>query len=210
MPIAEIINELDAYLSRLRQARELLLDGRTEAPQKGAPRRKRKVMVRQSGPISTIRRQGDENISRSNHPVAHLKVVRKRVDTSAPAAGPVADYPSNLEQAKITNPEHIAESIAITRFPARRRASSIISAHHRIAKPPSGNKPVAIKPAIALAGPTNTKVVVISAEQVQREREQASHPAVLRPRVPASGLSGKLAFESLFKDGAKPSKTSGL
>ncbi len=143
--------------------------------------------------------------------LAHLKTVRKRVDTSAPASGSVADYPSHLEQAKITNPEHtIAESIAITRFPARRRASSIISAHHRIAKPPSGNKPVAIKPAIALAGPTITKVVVISAEQVQREREQASHPAVLRPRLPASGLSGKLAFESLFKDGAKPSKTSRL
>jgi hypothetical protein len=75
----------------------------------------------------------------------------------------------------------------------------MISGHRRIAKPASGDKPVAIKPAIALAGPTNAKIVVVSAEQVQREREQASHPAVPRPRLPSNGRTGKLAFEALFK-----------
>jgi hypothetical protein len=43
MAILEIIDEIDAYLSRLRQARELLLDGRTKTLQKRVHRRKKKV-----------------------------------------------------------------------------------------------------------------------------------------------------------------------
>jgi hypothetical protein len=73
----------------------------------------------------------------------------------------------------------------------------------------SGKKPVAIKPAIALAGPMNTKVVVVSAEQARKEREQAAVPAIPRPRRSLSGLSGRLAFEALFEHGTKRSKTSG-
>jgi hypothetical protein len=49
MPTTEIINEIDAYLSRLRQARELLLDQRTEAAPKRVPRRKRKVAPWEAG-----------------------------------------------------------------------------------------------------------------------------------------------------------------
>jgi hypothetical protein len=55
----------------------------------------------------------------------------------------------------------------------------------------------------------SSKVVVVSAEQVQREREQAAHPTIRRPRTPSSGLSGRLAFEALFKDETDPSKASG-
>jgi len=52
LPLDEIIDEIDAYLSHLHQARELLLDRRTEAPQKRAPRRKR-VTPRQADPASS-------------------------------------------------------------------------------------------------------------------------------------------------------------
>jgi len=60
-------------------------------------------------------------------------------------------------------------------------------------------KPDAAKPAIALAGPAGARIVVVSAEQVRREREKAAQAKVERPRVLGTGLTGRLAFEALFK-----------
>ena len=95
-------------------------------------------------------------------------------------------------------------NVLVTRFPARRRNGSVESAHHPIAKSALGAKPEAPKPAIALAGPMSSKIVVVSPEQVQRERE-AARPVVRPPRLPGTGLTGRQAFEALFKDEAAPS-----
>lgn len=64
---------------------------------------------------------------------------------------------------------------------------------------PAATTPDPAKATNALAGPVNSKIVVVPAEQVRRERERAAHPEVRRPGVPASGLTGRLAFEALFK-----------
>jgi hypothetical protein len=110
----------------------------------------------------------------------------------------------------IAEPKRTIEgTVLITRLPATRAVRSFKSVRHRTAKPALGNEPNANKPAIALAGPMNAKIVVISAEQIQREREKAAHPAIRRPRLPASGLSGRRAFEALFRNQADPTKTSG-
>ncbi len=210
MPIAEIITEIDAYLARLRQARELLLDRRTEAPQKTVPRRKRKVIVRQAAPAFSSKGRAYENKSRSNHPVAHLNKVAKRIDTSAQVLSAVADKASDSEKPAIIEPERtVQQSALIRRLPAKEPSTSIRSVRHRTAKPALSTMRDKINPPIALAGPMSSKVVVVSAEQVQREREQAAHPAIRRPRTPSSGLSGRLAFEALFKDETDPSKASG-
>lgn len=63
------------------------------------------------------------------------------------------------------------------------------------------------KPAIALAGRVPSKIVVVSAEQAQRERDRAAQSVVQRPRLPAIGLTGRAAFEALFNDGSDTSKT---
>jgi hypothetical protein len=102
----------------------------------------------------------------------------------------------------------IEETVVITRLPATRPIRSFKSVRHRIAKPALGNGPDALKPAIALAGPMNAKIVVVSAEQVQRERAQTAHPAIRRPRPPASGPSGRRAFEALFGDQTDPARAS--
>jgi hypothetical protein len=57
-----------------------------------------------------------------------------------------------------------------------------------------------IKPATALASATSSKVVVVSAEELKRERELAANADVRRPRLPAAGLRGRPAFEALFRD----------
>jgi hypothetical protein len=210
MPIAEIINEIDAYLSRLRQAREILSGGRMEAPEKRVLRSKTNIMVRQVKPLFSVGRRSDKNNSQSNPPVAHLKNVGTRVRTSAPDSMAVTPNPSQSVLPVIAQPERaIEQNFAITRLPARRRRGSTRSASHRSAKPTSANKPDALKPAIAVAGPVNTKIVVVPAKQVQQEREQAERPPVQRPRLSTSGLSGRLAFEALFKGGTEPSKVSG-
>ena len=200
MPLDGIIDEIDAYLSRLRQARELLLDQRTEAPQKGVPRRKRKVAPREADPASSRGRRADKNKSRSNHSAAHLNKGTERVEISAQVPISATQHASDLEQAAVPPPERaIPQSVVVKRFPSKALSTSIRSVRHRTPKSNAGAKPDAAKPAIALAGPGGAKIVVVPAEQVRREREQAAQPEVRRPRVPASGLTGRLAFEALFK-----------
>jgi hypothetical protein len=210
MPIAEIINEIDAYLSRLLQARELLLDRMTEAPQKRVPRRKRTVIVRQVAPGSSSGRRTDENKPRSNHPVAHLKEVAKCIDTSPQIPRTVVHGASDSEKPAMIEPERaIPQSVVVRRLPAKEPRTSIRSLRYRTGKPVLGTQLNKIKPPIALAGSMSSRVVVVSAEQVQREREQAAQPAIRRPRTLSSGLSGRMAFEALFKDETDPSKASG-
>jgi hypothetical protein len=191
MPIAEILNEIDACLSRLRQARELLLDQRMKAPPKKVAYVKRKVTPRRPDPASSRTRRAYKNKSRSNPPVGHLT-------PQVPSA--VTHSVSYMEQPAIVPPDPtIPQSVVITRIPLKGFRTSISSVRLRTSKSNPGTKPDAAKPAIALAGAAGAKIVVVPAEQVRRERERAARPEVRRPRIPASGLTGRLAFEALFK-----------
>jgi hypothetical protein len=204
MPITEAIAYIDAYLSRLRQAREILSDGRTESPQKWIPPRNGKLSNKQAGSNAFNRRRTPKNKSRTNDPGAHLNRVMKRIDTGAQPHVPVPElegiHTPSFEQRALAQPEStIRQSVIVTRVPTRRQSSSIRSVRPRGAKPDLGITPEVIKPAIALAG-LRTNVVVVSAGQIEREREQAAHSEVRRPRTPTSGLSGRRAFEALFPD----------
>ena len=200
MPITEILNEIDACLSRLRQARELLLDQRTEAPPKWMPRRKGKPNPKRVDPASSRTPRADKNKSRSNHPVAHLKRGTKRVEIDVQVPSSVTHPAAHLEQPAIAEPERpTLQGVIVKRLPSKGPSTSARSVRHRTPKPNPGTKPDVAKPAIALAGPRGAKIVVVPAEQVRRERERAAQPEVRRPRVPASGLTGRLAFEALFK-----------
>jgi hypothetical protein len=193
MPLDEIVNEIDAYLSRLRQARELLLDRRTEGPQKRVPPRIGKARVRQADPVSSSKSRADKNRPRSNHSVTRLKKGTKRVDTNAQVSSAATDHALHSEQPVIAQPERtIPQSVVVKRLPSKGPRNSIKSMEHRTPKL-AAPKPDGAKPAISLAGPMNTKIVVVPAEQVRRER---AHPEVGRP---ASGLTGRRAFEALFK-----------
>ena len=199
MPITEIIKEIDAYLSCLCQARELLLDRRAEAPQKRVHRRKRKVTPGQADSTSSGRRRAGRNKSRSNHPLAHLNKESERIEISAPAPSSTTPPATHVEPPTAPPERVIPQSVIVKRLPSKGPRTSIRSVRLRTSKSNPGTKPDAAKPAIALAGAAGAKIVVVPAEQVRREREQASRPEMRRPRVPASGLAGRLAFEALFK-----------
>lgn len=210
MPIAEIIDEIDAYLSILHQAREILSGGRTETPQISALRKNKKSILEQTRPAVVSRRRVEEKNSQSNRLAHPLSAVTNRAATRIPSFSDVTLGAPRPEQQTPVAPEHtIPQSIEIKRIPARHRTGSIRSLRQQAAKPASDRKPHAIKPAIALAGPAKTKIIVVSAEQLQRQREQAAQSAVLGSRRPASVLSGRSAFEALFNGGREPAKTSG-
>jgi hypothetical protein len=186
------------------------LDRMTEAPQKRVHLRKRKVIVRQAAPALSSRRRADKNKPRSTHAFGHLKKVAKPIDTSPQIPRAVVHSASDSEKPAMIEPERaIPQSVVIRRLPAKEPRTSIRSLRYRTGKPALGTQLNKIKPPIALTGSMSSKVVVVSAEQVQREREQAAHPAIRRPRTPYSGLTGRLAFEALFKDETDPSKAPG-
>jgi hypothetical protein len=105
----------------------------------------------------------------------------------------------HLDQPAIAQPAPaVPLSVVIKKLPSKGPSTAVRSVRHRTPKPAAGTKPEGPKPAIALAGPMSARIVVVPAEQVRREREQAAHPEPKRPRPRRSGLTGRLAFEALF------------
>src|SRR5258708_25076867 len=159
-----------------------------------------KTQARGTDTTLSTERQATGNKLRSNRPIAHRKV-EKRLGEPAVQVSSAVPPPqtANTEQSAIVQPERtIPQTVTITRFPASRRTSSVRSVPHRGAKSASRTCPEPTKSAISLSGPKNARIVVVSAEQVQRERERAAQPVIRRPRMSTSGLTGKLAFEALF------------
>lgn len=105
MPITEIIHEIDAYLSRLRQAREVLLGPMAEDARKRVPPSKGKVLVRQTDPVPSSRGRVEENRSRSNHPVTDQKREKEHGDRDAQVSSAVAHESLDSERPAILKPE---------------------------------------------------------------------------------------------------------
>jgi len=209
MNIAEILNEIDAYLLCLRQARELLLAPITEARRERESRRKRVVRVSKTGQPLPSKPRIRENKSRFGRIVAPAPTPTQQLDSVSRvrgSVGPQAAVPEQIPVA-VTAPKP-QQDVRIERLAAsNQRMSSTRTVRRPATKRAFGTILEKSKPAIALAGPVHSKIVVVSAEQAQRERERAAQSEVRRPRPPATGLTGKLAFEALFNDGNDASKT---
>src|SRR4051794_29320079 len=209
MPIAEIIHEIDAYLSRLRQARELLSSRMTRVPKEKHAVRKKKAPVKHVNPASSTPRRVPGNKTQSNHPVEHLTEQKSLGSLATQVSGAVSVQTVDPEQLAKVEPERtIPQDVVITRLPPSRRNRSLRPVSHRTAQRALRTNSGPVQPAIALVGPTNPRIVVVSPDQVQRERAQAAQPVLQRPRIVSSGLSGRRAFEALFADSTDPSNGS--
>jgi hypothetical protein len=208
MHIAEIIHEIDAYLSRLRQARELLSGRTTKVPQGKLPLLKKKPSVKRADPASSAPRWVGRNKTRSNRPVEHQKEQKRLSGPVSQVSDAILLQTANTEQLARVEPERIIpQDVVITRLPASRRNRSFRPVG-RPAQRASRTNPGPVQPAIALAGYTNPRIVVVSADQVRRERAQAVQPVLQSLRTVSSGLSGRRAFEALFADSTDPSNGS--
>lgn len=199
MSIAEIINEVDSYLSLLRTARDLLSAPLEEAWLERPPRRqvgtdrgRKRSLPNEKTPLRKLK-------SRSTDHESGRKATRRRFRSVVRL--PVAVHAKGFvkEEAPFSAAAHFpprdADESALLTSGSTAPIQGVRRAKEMIRRELS-----ATKPAIALAGGLKGRVIVVPAEQVRRQREEAARPAVLRPRLPAYG--GRLAFEALFKDEA--------
>lgn len=220
MPIAEILDQIDAYLFSLRQARELLSAPMDEVPHQRTPPQKRKARIQRTAAAAATKPSVQKKKAPSGAPAADRSTAKERPATrpSFPARSslspqaPPPDAQPRAEEPKPTPAQTVKpEQIIITEPPSPPKQAKPVKAVRRSTpKPPVRPKPEIAKPAIALAGSMNSRIVVVSAEQARQERDRTAPLAeVRRPRLPSTGLNGKLAFEALFKDSSDPSRSSG-
>jgi hypothetical protein len=209
MSIAEIIKEIDAYVVRLRNARDLLLPPMTEARRKGDLRRNRAVVANKRGrsPSSTVRIIEDE--SRFDRTTTPMATPKQQVDSPSRVRSFVAPQAATTREPPVAVPAQATQQDArAERIPApNRKISSTRTERRPVTKRAFGTALEYSKPAISLAGRVHSKIVVVSAEQAQQEREREAQPTVQRPRVPRIGLTGRAAFEALFNDGTNTKTT---
>lgn len=208
MSIAAIIHEIDEYLLLLGRARTVLAGSFKETGSTSAAKRINHVRGRKKANLPSAKKSFNRK-PRSSRIDTGSSPEPSRPSPSVPPTS--TDQPSDTKSSQRSSPEVmlgvVAPSDAIlatspTPPKKRRKTTGARAASPRKLRAPS------TKPAIALAGPMNAKIVVVSAAQAQREREEATRPLPQKPRVPATGLSGRRAFEALFGDLNDASKNS--
>jgi hypothetical protein len=204
MNMLGIINQIDAHLSRLRLAREILVKPLPAPSAKGKKKSTSKkthivVSTKVQGPVqsrSKVRRS--PGAQKREVPVALIpgsstSPVEVVASLSDLVSKTVPEYPAPPNAATEELPS--LPNINIRRLPYRGPGESIRPLHARrlkVSEPTHGTG--------ALVGSMNSKVVVVSPEQARKEREQTAQPEVQPRSMFKSGLTGRLAFESLFKD----------
>lgn len=205
MPLPDIINQIDAYLSSLGLARELLSKSLAGPRRKGVVKKRKKA--KKTGPVvptkSRVRTTSGAKVLIAPRTGAKMRkaFVASIPSSPAPQVEALAPLPTATST---TVPESLRlPNVDRGRLPFRGPRSAIRPSHTRnlrASEPTSRASLESTKPAIALAGPVNYKIVVVSAEQARRDRERAV-PSEIQPRsILGSGLTGRPAFEALFRD----------
>jgi hypothetical protein len=211
MPIPDIIRQIDAYLLRLGHARDILAAPKTEAQREQSLLRKKETKAKSMAAAVSSKPRIQDNKSRSKSPPRQGTMVHERVDSVSNVRHSVIRQTTKVsEQRPLADtalaPRQGAEGEA---FNSNNRKTWNISAHPKTARKTITSKPDNIKPAIALASSKPSRIVVVSAEQAKWERDRAAKPEVRPHRPSHSNLTGRLAFEALFKDEKDSSKTAG-
>lgn len=207
MSIAEIVDEIDAYLSLLRTARDFLTGPVDEARLKHSPRGHEGVKLSRKQSPSHGKTPLSKLKSRSTDHESERKAKRRRFKSVVSGPGVLPPKAAVADKAPVSAAAQIPPQAADgCVLPPPGSSAPIKRVRRSAPKAMIHKEPVAIRPAIALAGRLKAGVVVVPAEQVRREREEAARLPVLRRRVPAYG--GRLAFEALFNDEPNSPKTS--
>ena len=209
MRLAEIIHEIDAYLLRLRQARDLLIASTITEPRSRA--RSRKTTISSSKRVRATRsvqplpekKHPFGITTRKPKPVAeNLYGSHNRVSVTVEAA--------ERNETALSEPEpalHQVEGAARPLQKENRRATSQRRRPARQKKAPTKLEP-SPKPATASNTPVPTGWIVVSAEEAKRQRKPDAQLAQLPSEARSRGLTGRRAFEALFRDISESSGTS--
>jgi hypothetical protein len=194
MTMHYIIEQVDAYLAVLHQAREILLNDGERMPATKSTRRK--SGLRTNARRLTIRVAGPKTRStaglKDQEPIA--KFSKNRVLGTIPPKTPSPIVSHSEPTTTMSSNEGTLAREIVKRVAAQRRTTFNRFASGR----PTKSRKLEPKLTTALFHPIRSNVVVISAEQLRLERERSVKPVEVRPRSPGSGATGRLAFEALF------------
>jgi hypothetical protein len=206
--LAEIINEIDVYLLRLQQARDLLAASTATEQHSRARSRQTAISARKH-----------VRATRNVQPLPEKKLpagiaTRKAKSATENLQGSHNGVSVTAEAAERNEPARSAPEPAMHQVegaPYLQKGNTGATAHRR--RPVRQEKAPAKletspKPATASSRPVPAGWIVVSAEEAKRQREPEAHLAQLRSATPSRGLTGRRAFEALFGDASESSGTS--
>jgi hypothetical protein len=211
MAIADIIQEIDAYIARLSQARDLLRASLTGALHPRESYRTRKVAVGKTAPALPGKERVGDVKSRLNSAERKIKPARGANASASEQRRPEAPQAVEAHQPLIapTAPVPVETPAPAQTLERAEPGTPRRRARRRVVREISKAIAETRKPVNALSNSTASRVIVVSAAEVQRERERAAQSVAVRPRVSWTGQTGRLAFEALFKNEPDTSPANG-
>jgi hypothetical protein len=205
MAIADIVQEIDAYIARLRQARELLAASLTGELGARESYTTKQIAPELTAPTPSGKRRTAEARSRSKAAERKVEAAAIPIDPGSEQLSPVAPQAVEEQQPLIAPtapvPVETPERAKLA-SPGRRTSSRGVRAVSKANREP-------VKPTNALSSSMASKIVAVSAAELQRERERAAQSVAVRPKVSWTGQTGRLAFEALFKNEPDNSQANG-
>jgi len=194
MTILDIITQIDAYLSRLQLARDIMAKS---LPDQAAKEKMKTSTSKKRGPVVSTKAQHPASSRpqnrRSPRTGAQKRVVSVVHIPSSPTTQAEDGASSDLEPMTVPDNPSLP-NINIVRLPYRGPRGPVRTSRTRglkVSEPTHGTG--------ALGGSLNSKIVVVSPEEARKELERIAQPEIHPRAVFKSGLTGKVAFESLFK-----------
>jgi hypothetical protein len=208
VPLAEIINEIDVYVHRLQQARDLLAASTTTEQSSRARSRQATISTRKlvratrsaqplpdkkrpAGIATRKAKPAAQNLYGSHNGVSVMVETAERNEPALSAPEPALHQVEGTLSLQKKNPRDT---------PQRSRP-----VHQEKAPAKPETSPM---PATASSRPVPAGWIVVSAEEAKRQREPEAHLAQLRSATPSRGLTGRKAFEALFEDTSESSGSS--
>jgi len=194
MTMHHIIEQVDAYLALLHQAREILLADVTPMRTTKMTRAKSAVWHNSKRLRKSSGQPASDIFDASQDSEVNRKASRKRGVSSIPPMAPSTILIQADPTATMSPNEGHPVSEIVKTEPTKRRTT-----FNRFASgQPQKSAKSEPKPATALSHPIRSDVVVVSAEQLRAERERQLRPMVAQPRSLRPSATGRLAFEALF------------
>jgi hypothetical protein len=205
MAITDIVQEIDEYIARLRQARELLAASLTGELHTRESYNTKQTAFGKTAPTLSVKRRAADARSRLKGAEGKVEAAGMPSDSGSEQPSPVAPQAVEVQKPLIapTAPAPVPTPERAKLASPRRRTSS------RGVRAVSKAIPQTVKPTNALSNSMASKIVAVSAAEVQRERERAAQSVAVRPRVSWTGQTGRLAFEALFKNEPDNSQANG-
>ena len=205
MAIADIVQEIDAYIARLRQARDLLAASLTGELRARESYTTKQIASEETAPTLSGKRRSADARSRSKAAERKVEAAERPSDSGSEQLSPVAPQAVEDQQPLIAPtapvPVETPERAKLA-SPGRRTSSRGVRAVSKANREP-------VKPTNALSSSMASKIVAVSAAELQRERERAAQSVAVRPKVSWTGQTGRLAFEALFKNEPDNSQANG-